>query len=178
MNTSRGQRRGHVSVDFCPADFVIRGLGPCGLFSAKEWTESTRCGGGRPTPVGQTCHYLPTRKPKTNLTLERVHPPQGCADARVTSRMVDLGVRPSPLAPSAFRIDSKFDLPAAISKLRFTTTKLRPRDGPTLQWRNEFADLLAKYERVDRLHFSSPAVSPSSYATYPDANDAEAAYTA
>eukprot|EP00966_Prymnesium_polylepis_P038741 899186-Prymnesium_polylepis.1 len=40
-------------------------------------------------------------------------------------------------------MDSKFDLPAAISKLRHTTTKLRPRDGPTLQWRHEFVDLLA-----------------------------------
>ena len=43
--------------------------------------------------------------------------------ARVTSRMVELGELPPPLALNAFRMDSKFDLPAAISKLRYTTTK-------------------------------------------------------
>ena len=57
--------------------------------------------------------------------------------------MVELGELPPPLALNAFLMDSKFDLPAALSKLHYTTTKLRPRDGPTLQWRNEFVDLLA-----------------------------------
>eukprot|EP00966_Prymnesium_polylepis_P293330 6775227-Prymnesium_polylepis.1 len=91
--------------------------------------------------------------------------------------MVDLGVFPSPLALSAFRIDSKFDLPAVISKLRYTTTKLRPRDGPTLQWCNEFADLLAMNALTDYIYLPPPS-RQSSYATYPDANDVEAAYTA
>jgi hypothetical protein len=91
--------------------------------------------------------------------------------------MVDLGVLPSPLALSAFRMDSKFDLPAAISKLRYMTTKLRPRDGPTLQWRNEFVDLLAINALTDYISLPPPS-RQSSYAIYPDASDAESAYTA
>ena len=91
--------------------------------------------------------------------------------------MVDLGVLPSPLVPSAFRMDSKFDLPAAISKLRYTTSKLRPRDGPTLQWRNEFSDLLAMNGITDYISLPPPT-RQASYATYADANEAEAAFTA
>ena len=91
--------------------------------------------------------------------------------------MVDLGVLPSPLAQSAFRMDTKFDLPAAISKLRYTTTKLRPRDGPSLQWRNEFADLLAMNGLTDYISLSPPT-RQASYATYADANDAESAFAA
>ena len=90
--------------------------------------------------------------------------------------MVELGELPPPLALNAFRMDSKFDLPAAISKLRYTTTKLRPRDGPTLQWRNEFVDLLAINALTDYISLPTPS-RQSSYARYPDANDAESAYT-
>jgi hypothetical protein len=54
-------------------------------------------------------------------------------------------------------MDSKFDLPAAISKLHYTTTKLRPRDGPTLQWRNEFVDLLAINALTDYTSLPPPS---------------------
>ena len=74
-------------------------------------------------------------------------------------------------------MDPKFDLPAAISKLRYTTTKLRPRDGPSLQWRNEFVDLLAINALTDYISLPTPS-RLSSYARYSDANDAEAAFTA
>eukprot|EP00966_Prymnesium_polylepis_P227154 5256024-Prymnesium_polylepis.1 len=65
-----------------------------------EWTERTRCGGGLPTPVGQTCYYLHSCKP--TYSLECVHPPRGCADARVTSRS-----EPSPALPE--RRTASFD---------------------------------------------------------------------
>ena len=123
---------------------------------------------------GSAYYYL---QPRTLRLLERVHRPRGCADATVTFCMVDLGVLSSPLAQSAFRMDTKFDLPAAISKLRYTTTKLRPRDGPSLQWRNEFADLLAMNGLTDYITLSPPS-RQASHATYADANEAEAAFAA
>jgi hypothetical protein len=53
-------------------------LDPCGILSAKEWTERTGCGCGLPTLVGQSYSYLPSRK--HTYLLERAHPTRGCAD--------------------------------------------------------------------------------------------------
>jgi hypothetical protein len=93
----------------------------------------------------------------------------------VTYRMVDLGQPPSPLVSRPEM--SKHDLPAAISKLLNTTTKLRPREGPMLAWTTEFNDLLTANSLSDYIHFSPPERS-TLYAMYPNEGAAENAYTA
>ena len=68
--------------------------------------------------------------PPVSTLLERVHQPARRRLALTVSyRMVDLRQPPPPLVSRPEM--SKHDLPAAISKLLNTTTKLRPREEPT-----------------------------------------------
>ena len=71
----------------------------------------------------------------------------------------------------------KWDLPTAVSKLRYTTTKLRPRDGLTRVWKSQFNDLLAINGLSDYIVLSPPLRS-SFFARYDNPNEAENAFAA
>ena len=127
-NVSHGPMCGLASS---PADFVLRTSRPAVWNSLTQilWWKHT----GAPRfysvwpPTVVQSGYDPT--PVSTL-LERVHQPARRRLALTVSyRMVDLRQPPPPLVSRPEM--SKHDLPAAISKLLNTTTKLRPREEPT-----------------------------------------------
>ena len=76
--------------------------------------------------------------------------------ARVSFRMVELGAPPAKRYPQQM---PAHDLPSAISKLRPTSTLLKPREGPTPGWIASFDDLLSIHSLSDYKHQAPPVIS-------------------
>ena len=116
-----------------PIEWLVCSCGPCGLLTRTKCGERTRCGGRVSRLRSGSISY---DQPTSEITLHSnaYTNSEAALTALVTLHMVDSGGLLS--TPGVFcNMETKYDLPTAISKLRYTDSKLRPRDSSTLQWR-------------------------------------------